>query len=137
MQRRKARGQALVEFAVLLPLLLLLLLGVEETGRLAYTAIVARGAAHAGALYGAQSSITAADYNGMAAAARADAPSGFAMTAAASHVCTCGDGSAAPNCALSDCGAGRLIVYAKVDTTATFTPVCGFLGWPAPMQVQG
>jgi Flp pilus assembly protein TadG len=47
-------GQALVELALILPMVLLLLLGVIEIGRYAYISILVGNAAHAGALYGAQ-----------------------------------------------------------------------------------
>jgi Flp pilus assembly protein TadG len=48
-------GQALVELAIMLPVLLLLALGVIELGRYAYIGILVGNAARAGAAYGAQS----------------------------------------------------------------------------------
>jgi hypothetical protein len=96
-----------------------------------------RDAAHAGALYGAQSNARASDSAGMVQAALADAPQLSSLTATATHVCTCGDGAGAPDCSLSDCPSGRLLVYAQVSTSATFTPICTMLGWPSPVQVQG
>lgn len=66
------RGQALVELALLTPLLLALALGVIELGRYAYIAILVGNAAHAGATYGAQSAATAADSNGIETAADND-----------------------------------------------------------------
>jgi len=47
-------GQALVELAFILPVMLLLLIGVIELGRYAYISILVGNAARAGALYGAQ-----------------------------------------------------------------------------------
>lgn len=136
--RAAARGQALVETVVLLPLLLLLLLGVEELGRLIYTGLGAHEAAYAGAAYGAQNSATAVDNAGMVRAALAGMPQLSSLTATASHVCTCGDGASAPNCALSDCSSGgRLLVYAQVTTQVPFTPICSVLGWPSTFEVQG
>lgn len=52
-QRRRARGQALIEFALTLPLLLLLLLGVLDAGRGVAAAITLSNAAREGARYGA------------------------------------------------------------------------------------
>lgn len=48
------KGQALLEMALITPLLLALALGVIELGRYAYFAILVGNAAHAGAAYGAQ-----------------------------------------------------------------------------------
>ena len=133
----RCRGQALVEAAIIFPLLLLLLLGVEEVGRLAYTAIVTSHAAHAGAMYGAQNDVTVVDNAGMVQAAVGDGGEVSSLSASASHACTCADGGSAPDCSLSDCSGSRLQVYAEVTTTATFTPICSFLGWPSPVTVQG
>jgi Flp pilus assembly protein TadG len=52
---RRQSGQSLVEVALLTPLLLAILLGATELGRYAYISILVGNAAHAGALYGAQS----------------------------------------------------------------------------------
>lgn len=49
------RGQAMLEVALLLPMLLILALGVIELGRYAYIGILVGNAARAGAAYGAQS----------------------------------------------------------------------------------
>lgn len=52
---RMQSGQSLVEVALLTPVLLAILLGAIELGRYAYISILVGNAAHAGALYGAQS----------------------------------------------------------------------------------
>ena len=64
-------GNSLVETGFFLPLLLLLLMGVADFGRAYYLAIEVAGAAHAGAVYGAQN-IT--DTTGMQNAAKLNAP---------------------------------------------------------------
>lgn len=48
---RKQRGQSLIELALLLPLLLILVIGALEFGRLFYTEIVITNAAREGAYY--------------------------------------------------------------------------------------
>ena len=67
MRRRglRACGQASVELALSLPLLLMMFLVVVETGRAFYIAISVGNAARAGVQYGAQSLSTAADNAGM------------------------------------------------------------------------
>lgn len=68
----KQKGQALLELALVTPLLLALALGVIEIGRYAYIAILVGNAAHAGATYAAQSTVTAADPDGIRTAADND-----------------------------------------------------------------
>src|SRR5262249_13091217 len=65
-------GQALVEFAIVLPVLLILALGIIEIGRYAYISILVGNAARAGAAYGSQSRTLSGDTTGIAAAANAD-----------------------------------------------------------------
>ncbi|HTU33996.1 MAG TPA: TadE/TadG family type IV pilus assembly protein [Candidatus Acidoferrum sp.] len=66
------RGQALLEIALVTPLLLALALGVIELGRYAYIAILVGSAAHAGAMYGAQGPTYAVDTTGIQDAADND-----------------------------------------------------------------
>src|ERR1700722_20110045 len=65
-------GQSLLEVAMLIPLLLTLLFGAIDLGVYAYTSIVVGNAAQAGASYGAQGLVFAADSNGIQAAAAND-----------------------------------------------------------------
>src|ERR1035438_8003708 len=53
-------GQTLMEFALMLPFMMLLLLGIAELGRAAFISITVSRAATAGAAYGAQNAATAA-----------------------------------------------------------------------------
>jgi Flp pilus assembly protein TadG len=70
--RKKSRGQSLVEFAVLLPVLVMILALAADFGR-AFTAYIAiSGAAREGAAYGMQSSDKAIDTAGIATAVQND-----------------------------------------------------------------
>ena len=51
--RRKQRGATLVEAAIVLPLLLILLFGIVDVGRLVFTKMTLHDAAQEGSLYGA------------------------------------------------------------------------------------
>jgi len=51
--QRREQGQSLVEFALLLPLLLILLLGVLDLGRVFYVLVALKDAADEGATYAA------------------------------------------------------------------------------------
>jgi Flp pilus assembly protein TadG len=70
MFRNREEGQALVETAVSMSLLVLLMLGAVEFGRLAFAAIEVNNTAKAAAQYGSQSHATALDQSGMLQAAQ-------------------------------------------------------------------
>lgn len=136
-RERRGAGQALVETAIILPVLLLMMLAAVEMGRAAYTDIVVVGAAHAGALYGAQNNANAANDAGMEQAAKNDGAEVNGLTAVATHVCACSSGASAPDCSLSDCVGSRLLEYVQVKTSAVFTPMCSYPGLPAAMTLHG
>ena len=128
---RSEEGVALVEFAVVLPLLALLLFGVIDFGRYAYSAIVAANAARAGVEYGAQNLVTAADTTGQQNAALADAQNLPSLTATPS----------APFCmsggAVVACTASGASYYVQVDTSGTFKPWVKWPLLPATVTVSG
>jgi Flp pilus assembly protein TadG len=73
-RRRASRGQSLVEFALLTPVLVMILALAADFGR-AFTAYIAiSSAAREGASYGSDSSTQATSSSGISAAALADAP---------------------------------------------------------------
>lgn len=140
------RGAALAEFALLMPFLIVMLLGVVEFGRYAYFSIVVGNAAHAGAQYGSLNRINGADYAGMKAAANADAAqNGIAnITPLASNVCACWNSStdtetpSTPTAAActQTCTTGQLTWYVQVDTSGTFTPLFSYPGIPSTFTVS-
>ena len=78
---RHERGQSLVEFAIMLPVLLILLMGVVDLGRAYYTYLALRDAAAEGANFGAVyphcvSSAECANPNNIVHRVRQSAPSG-------------------------------------------------------------
>lgn len=88
--RKKSRGQSIVEFAMITPLLFLMLALAADFGR-AFTAyITISSAAREGAAYGAASLTNADDTAGIKAAAMADAPNiwGVAPTVSVSNAKT-------------------------------------------------
>jgi Flp pilus assembly protein TadG len=133
---KRARGQASVELSLSLPLLLMMFLVVVETGRAFYIAISVANAARAGVQYGAQNLTTAGDNAGMQAAAANDAPNLTGMTAVATHFCKCSDGSAS-TCLSTDCASSHRLLYAKVTTSAPYTPLITFMGILPTMTVPG
>jgi Flp pilus assembly protein TadG len=143
---RSDAGQALVEAAVVLPLLLLMILGALETGSIAYNAIEVANAAEAGALYAAQSRANAANTTGITQAATNDASNVLSVTAMASTSCACqtaagtitaGPGSCTgtivTGCAISS----SVVEWVNVVTTAKVTPMFQLPGLPATLTLNG
>jgi Flp pilus assembly protein TadG len=115
-------GQALVEVAVTLSLLVLIILGAVQYGQIAYTSIEVANAAKAGVQYGAQSGFTAEDTTGISNAAKAAAPDLSALSVTSSYGCVCADGTSS-TCALGDCSSSRIIESVTVNTQLTLTPI--------------
>lgn len=140
-------GVALVEFAVALPILIMLLVGLIEYGRYAYFAIEIGNAAHAGAQYGAQDNTTAANFTAMTNAAIQDGQNSiFPLTASAINaqdVCACWNGTtetpSPPSSSVcgQNCAAGRQVTYAQVTVTGTISPLFNYtlLGLPSSWTV--
>jgi len=129
-------GQSILEFAILTPVVLLLLVGAIEIGRLAYLSILVNNAAHAGVQYGAQSLATASDNTGMQNAALNDGQNIAGLTTTASHYCTCADGSSS-SCQATDCSGSHRLVYVQVNTTGQFQSLFAYPGLPASYTVSG
>jgi Flp pilus assembly protein TadG len=124
-------GQAIVETALCMPILLLLLAAVIDFGRLSQFQLVAASSAHAGAQYGSQNSVTAQDLSGMAAAAMNDA-SNVAASAFSYYACADGSAPATTNggqtmaqqrVIQNGCASTHQRLYVVVTATATFKPL--------------
>ncbi len=141
----------MAEFAVILPLLVMFVVGIADFGRYAYASIEVANAALAGARYGAQNSITACDKAGMVAAATADAANIAGMTVTASGnstncsanaLCACSNNlqtlAACNSSAITGCTSpNRVIQYVKVVTSATIRPIFKYPGFPASLTLKG
>jgi Flp pilus assembly protein TadG len=123
-RRLDQRGLALVEFALVLPLLSMLLIGLIEIGRLTYFSIEVGNAAHAGAFYGASDPTHTT--GGMVSAARADAVNISTQTPTANYVYACWNAAtqtstpATPSPTHTTCSSGgNSVTYAQVSVTGT------------------
>jgi len=132
-KRRGEAGLALVEFAIAVPLLMLLVLGGIELGRYAYFSIVVGNAARAGVQYGAQNLLTAGDSTGMSNAALTDGQNvaGLAVASPAPGiVCSCWNGTASSadtGCDPTVCPTGaHRVVYVQVTMTGTMSPLFNY-----------
>ena len=133
---RHDAGQALVESALVAPLLIALLIGAAELARFAYGAIEVANAARAGAQYGAQSGYTASDTAGIVNAAANDASNLTGLTTTSSYTCACSDGSAS-TCAQTDCASSHIEQTLTVNTQATITPVVHIPELPRSYTLKG
>ena len=155
---RPQTGQALVEIALVIPMLLVLALGVIEIGRFAYIAILIGNAARAGADYGAQSNQQSNDSTGIQNAAYYDfagATSGSTqtngltvstLTVASSTSCGCdsagaittyGCNAAAGNANAGICPAGsRWVVFVSVTASGTFNSLFNYPGIPSSITIS-
>lgn len=133
---RHRRGQAAVELAVAIPVLVLLLLAGMDYGRVFYMSIGVNNAARAGAQYGSQTVITAADATGMIAAAKADASNLSTLTATASQ-CTCITSTTVTACPSSYCTNAPQATFVEVDTQGVFQTIVSYPGIPNSTTISG
>jgi len=134
-----SQGQSLVEFTLVLPLLLILLIGAIEFGRAAYYSIEVTNASYAGVEYGAQTDATAGDINGIIQAALNEAPLLAPDNVTTSIYYECPDGLATgPTTAATDCAGdgGRFFRYLVVNTQADLMPLFNFPGIPAVFSLK-
>ena len=129
--RRSETGSALMELALVVPLLMLTLVGTFDMGRFFFDTIEVNNAACAGAEYGARISSNSTDQSGMQQAALNDAANVPSMTAVADRrVCT--DSSGSPTncqtCASGSCAQPAPIsIFVDVRTQATIRML---IPWP-------
>ena len=129
-------GHSLVELALVMPVLLLLAFGAGDFGRVFYVALGLNNAARAGAQYGSQNTITAADTTGMVNAAKQDDATLAGLSVTASQ-CTCKTGSTVAACAANYCTNSPQSAYVTVTTTAPFTAIAAqYPGIPQSMTLS-
>ena len=128
---RSERGGALIEMAVISPLLLLLVLGAGDFGRIMYYAITLTDAARSGAAFGARTTSRSADTTGIQVAADEAAQNLPPITVTSQRICEC-TGGAVVACSTTSCaGYGPPMVFVEVTATTTFTPLsASFPGIP-------
>ena len=128
------RGSALIEFALIAPVTLLLLAGVLNYGMALRTATAVANAARVGAQFGAKSSASATDTSGIRSAAVNSAPTLSGMTVTSSASCQCPDGSSV-SCT-GTCVSGKKLMYVKVTVTAASTTFFNYAGLPFTGEVK-
>jgi Flp pilus assembly protein TadG len=144
---REDMGQAFVELALVLPILILLLVGGAEVGRLAYADIEVSNAARAGVAYGMQSSTFASDSPGIINAATQDAPN-ISNLAVDPPTLTCfcettAGVTTASSCATINTNVGScpspsvIVEFVQVNTSAQINTAFHFPGIPNQVTLRG
>lgn len=113
-------GSAVVELAVVGPLLVLMVLGVADFGRVLYTSIILSHAARAGAQYGAQTNGTTGDTAGIEQAAEEEAADIGTISVTSSRVCECTTAGSV-SCTTTTCSGGYGVPRVFVHVTASTT----------------
>jgi len=119
------RGIATIEFAIITPLMLLLVAAVVDYTLLMRAAIAVGDAARAGAEYGSISTTNASNLSGIQAAALNAAPDIPGVTASAAKVCSCSNG-ATVNCSGGTCPSGPVRTYVQCTVKTTVSPIFSY-----------
>jgi len=149
-------GLALTEFALTIPLGLVLFIGILDFGRVFYTAMTVSHAARAGVQYGAQNNGTSGDFAGMRDVVKnAAGDVNRDITPTACRFCQCADGSgsctscsgdsvlgmATDRCSdasgcLSACPSGAPRVYVQVSAEKVFTTLFPYPSIPRTTDIK-
>ncbi len=133
--RKTNRGSTAVELALTAPLLLLLLLGAADFGRVFYHAVTLANAAGTGAFFGAQNNVLSGHFQDMEQVARDDAKDVGAITVQGGRFCDCPSGQKV-DCITGSCpGYGPPRVYVSVQTGQSFSPLVKYPFIPNPISV--
>lgn len=136
--RHSEHGGAMVELAVVLPVLILISIGVMDYGRVYFTSIAVANAARAGAEYGAQNLGTYSDkHSDMQAFAQADGSEVGAITVTSARVCRCG--STVVTCSTtSECGGGYgpAMLFIEVTASKTVPLLLNYPGLPSSVSIS-
>jgi Flp pilus assembly protein TadG len=119
---------------LLVPVIAMLLVISSDWGRVFFARMELIGAARAGAAYGAQNQITAANYSTMESTATSAAPDVKSVTATATSFCTCSTGGSVSCTSPGSCT--QVDVFVQVDTYATFTTILKYPGVPSSVPLH-
>lgn len=147
MRIRSEEGQALVETAVSMSLLVLMMLGAVEFGRLGFAAIEINNAAKAAAQYGSQDHGKAIDQSGMLLAAQSEfvTPTAVSLTSPSGtngYTCNCADTGTTVSCTNNSvsspvCPGSYPEVTVSVQVQTSFDPLIHLPGLPTSYTLVG
>ena len=130
---RSTAGNAMVEFAVAMPFMILVLIGAADFGRLFFESTTLANSAQAGTMYGTQSNTKSGDTAGIEAAALADATDVQSAAAVPNRFCDCPDSpGVSVNCLSGTCSTyGLPRVYVRTRMQKSFKTLGVYPGVPS------
>ena len=147
--RGRQQGSVLAEFAIVVPIILLMIVGAIDFGRVWTIASASANAAQAGAQYGSQSVTLSADLDGMLEAATNDLSNSAMIrggvgdedgttlsdfTVTPERFCEC---SGAAIACTSNCAGGvKPSVFVRVTVESTFNTIFDYPGIPTGIPVE-
>lgn len=129
---RARKGSVFVEFALVVPLFLLLCVAGIDLARVFNTAMLLQGATRTGLEYAGQSAAAAADASGIATLVSASAGNPAGLTVNSNQFCTCSIGGIQTACS-SKCS-GK-ITYVQVSASLPFQTLVTWPWVPQPLTV--
>jgi len=125
-------GTSLIEFALVAPVFLFMLVGIIEVGRYTYFGIVASHAARAGVQYGSQNLVTAASPAGGAIENAALNDAGNLSGWKATHSIICTNAGTQVTCPIAASGiiGPNLVYYVQVKVTGNVSSLLKYPGIP-------
>ena len=139
-RRRRESGTAAIEFGLLIPILLILLIGTVEVGRAMYQAMQVNNAVEAGMLYAAKNGF---DAGGIAAAVvNATGTQGITATPTPTLFCGCPNASGVSIKMLCDpppppCADGNPMgQYVQINAALDHQTILPYLGLPLPTTLK-
>lgn len=129
-RRSHQKGSTILEFALGSIILIPLLFGTADFGRLFYAAIEVANAAAAGANYGSHSVSNMTDTTGIASAAKNDAPDIPSLQISSSQVCQDSNGSTV------SCTTSGAYKYVQVTASYTFQTLCKYPFIPSSVALS-
>jgi len=118
---REESGASLVELALILPLLIAMLFGVIDLGKMYFLSMEVANAAEAAAVYGSKNPTQTTYMQNVATKA---APDVGTLTTSASYGCECGSGTGfVANCTSTPTCSDNVVYRVTVTASASYTPL--------------
>lgn len=134
--RRSESGASLVEFAILAPVMVFLMIGLIDVGRFTYYSVLAANAARAGAQYGAQS-LTFVDATPQIQSAASSDGQGLSWTTTPQCLVSTAGGTPVNCPAGASSAPPGTVYYVQVTTTGQFNTLIAYPGIRNPVRVTG
>lgn len=132
--RRRRSGGATVELIVIFPIMLLLIIGLVDYGRVFYTWVTVSNAARAGAEYGQQRFDTQGDTINQKVAAQTDGNDAGTLTLTPTMICECAQ--AASSCGSFCPGGAAPEVYIRITASKAVNMYFNYPGLPSSVTIS-